>query len=54
MAHTVRNAARASADAQYRKRRRCGADLETLDQRFWECPENQKIEEEDVKETQQY
>lgn len=54
VALAVWNAMRASADPQYRNCWRRGADLGTLDHRFWECPENEKIEAEDVKETQYY
>ena len=41
--HTVWNATRASADPQFRKCRRCGAEQETLKHRIWECPVNKLI-----------
>ena len=47
--HTVWNATRASADPQFIKCRRCGAEHETQTHKFWECPANKLIESKDVK-----
>ena len=50
--HTVWNATRASADPQFRKCRRCGAEQETLKDRYWECAANKEIESKDVKDSE--